>query len=1142
MLNPGQLGVHPPGALGVAMFVHAKAECLIGCAGDGITDLLRQQGGFKLEERGEVRTIPLKGRIFCNLLEAEAHHATPEVLIICCNPSQLQTLAADVINFIAAQIERGDIKHLEDVARHVPILLVLPNGILSDQFEQTYRGQLNEAALMDRLPGMTPEMIDVLIGRVVRGVSMQAGGRRGSGASAVYILEARGSIHFAGGSAAAASRVNEVLAAHGYTGRHIAGVPATRVEFDKAMISIVLNVGGLIHMVRDDGALIDLRMGDLCTDITKKEFVDRVTRAVFDVGRAIGAYGPADSYDAVWGGHRAIILAHADHVTSSVKSFRDAVLSGARSITLMTNEEWILTPLVQYAARASMPAEVDLFRSLGRRIQESMARAVKRQQSGEGGHPNGAQKMKLTAQRNISIELFETGCAPNEDLVLVGTMLDSDHLIKLELTIHLPDEQITRSRLEMIRSPFPVCRQVEAVARDLIGMRIQRGVLNEIAKRVGGRVGCSHIKELATNIIYFAASYMARRHAGLDVVGVDSSRIPSEERFRLTRRFLRDSCLAYCQTTPLELDERLGIRRLGEEHTSSVSLGELEPSMGVVLRERAARFGDKPYLRYWTQDGVITLSFAEFSRRVFQVARHLVELGVRPGDRMAMLSENRAEMYIAELAAMSIGAVSVPIFAGYPAAQVGYVLRHARPRFLFACNAKQLEKVDLARCSWLERTFCFSFDAKAAAMGAEDFSTLLAEGGAPHGRLDTRLEAVKPTDLALIMYTSGTTGPPKGVRLLHRNLVSQQKALSQVWDVGQDDVFLTYLPWHHSFGGLFERFMSLYNGSELCLDDSRGKDLDRMLENWKRFRPTLFFSVPRIHGMLISRAANNPQVASMLFDGRLRFVFTAAAPLPAHVEAAYREHNVPVLEGWGLTETSPCVTVRTSEHPWRAGYVGFPIPGVSIRIGSDQEILVKGPNVMEGYLDDEEATAHVISADGWFRTGDLGEFTSDGLRILGRRDGAFKLTTGEMVHPQRVENVLVNESHYIGTAVVLGSGRDFVGVLIFPDWARLHGWAQSRGLPEEGLSEHPAVLELFAAELDRVNPLIEPKYARIRRAVLADREPTLDRGELTPSAKVVRRVIIEAFRSRIDALFAPTQAETVIEVPSPDESLQKARS
>ncbi len=1123
MLKEGHLGVHPPGALGVAFFVHAGAECFIGRAGDGITHLLKNAGRLMLEDGGSARVVPLKGRIFANLLEADALGAMPEVLLACCTPAQLPGLTAELATFVENLVGRGHLRSVEDIRRHIPILLVLPNGILAEQTARIYRDQLVEASLLDRLPGVSQEMVDALLNRIVRGISLQAGGRRGTGEGTVYLKQPKGSVVFSGGGEGAQERVAAVLAAHGYPAVRIRGAPASRVEFDKAMISIVLNVGGLIHTVKEDGDLIDLRMGDLCHEPAHEPFVRTITRAVFDVGRACGAYAGGDDYETIWAEHRATILRSARHVTSSLKTFRDALETGLDHVALMSNEEWILTPLAAYAARAGLKAEEALFCSLGRRVQESMARAIKHRTLHANG--TGARTMKLTAQRNIGIELFEAGA---DDLVLVGTLLDSDHLIKLELTIHLADEQITRSRIEMIRAPFPVCREVEAVAERLVGLRVQRGVLNEIAARIGGRAGCSHIKELATNIIYFAASYVMRRRAGLDLVGVDSAHIPTEEKFRLTRNLLRDSCLAYCQTTPLGLDERIGIHRIGDEHGCPTPLGEFEPSLGAMIRDRAQRWGQRVYLRYRTADGAAALSWDGFAQRVFQIARHLLEQDVKPGDKVAVISENRPEMYMLELAAMSIGAVSVPIFAGYHAPQMAYVLRHSRPRFVVVSGPHQLAKIDRSLHPWVERFYCMDLGSAAKVWGAMDFAELTAEGGAPAGRLTTRIEAVRPTDLALVMYTSGTTGPPKGVRLCHRNLMSQQKALSLVWDVGEHDVFLSYLPWHHSFGGLFERLATLYNGCELCMEDSRGRDLDRLLENWRLFRPTIFFTVPRVLGQIVARCREDTAAEAVVFGDRLRFVFTAAAPLPAPVEAACREHKIPVLEGWGLTETSPCVTLRTAEHP--GGYVGFPIPGVSVRIGSDQEILVKGPNVMEGYLDDEEATAHVMDGDGWLHTGDLGEFTRNGLRILGRKDGAFKLTTGEMVHPQRVESILVNESPYIGTALVVGNGRDYVGALIFGDFARLHRWAAEQGIPDDGaLAAHPAVRALFGAELERLNALIEPRYQRVQRAVLAARELSLERGELTPSSKIVRRVVLEAFKKPMESMFdAP--GEDVIQV------------
>jgi long-chain acyl-CoA synthetase len=203
---------------------------------------------------------------------------------------------------------------------------------------------------------------------------------------------------------------------------------------------------------------------------------------------------------------------------------------------------------------------------------------------------------------------------------------------------------------------------------------------------------------------------------------------------------------------------------------------------------------------------------------------------------------------------------------------------------------------------------------------------------------------------------------------------------------------------------------------------------------------------------------------------------------------------------------------------------------VSVRINSDQEILVKGPNVMGGYLDDEEPTAHVIDDDGWFHSGDLGEFTPDGLRIFGRKDGAFKLTTGEKVHPQRIETLLVNESPFISLALAVGSGKDFVAVLLYPDLLRLRGWAAEQGLPTNFTLDHPAVRELVAAEIARINPMIEVKYQRVKRAALIEREPSLATGELTATGKLVRKAVLANYKHKVEDLFLAEPSDEVIVV------------
>ncbi|MCH8879160.1 MAG: AMP-binding protein [Planctomycetes bacterium] len=1127
MLCEGELGIHPPGALGVGFFIHAGAESLIGRGGDGITQLLKELGSLRLQDGDALREVSLKNRIFANVLEADALNRLPELLLVCCNPSQLPLLTGELTRFVESLVERGRLRSLEDIRRNVPILLVLPNGILSEFTLQTYLDQLTESILMDRLPGVTEEMNQALLDRIVRGISLQAGGRQGSGADTVYRLEKKGMLIFAGGGAAERERVEAIVAAHDYPFTHARDVPGTRIEFDKAMISIVLNVGGLIYTVKPSGELIDLRMGDLCKDSSKAQFIEQVTRAVFDVGRAIDAY-PADAtYDEVWADHHATILKFAGHVTSSLKTFRDALGAGLNTVSLFSNEEWILTPLAGYAAKAGLTDEEAMFKKLKLQVQQSMARAIRYRDHGSNGQSTRTQTMKLTAQRNISIEAFEAG---PDDMVLVGTMLDNEHLIKLEMNVHLPDEQITRSSLSMVRVPFLVCREVEAVADRLVGLRIERGVINEIAHRVGGGVGCSHIKELATNIVYFVASYLVRRRAGVDSMDGEFERKSPEERFGLTRDLLRDSCLAYCQTTPAGLDKQIGIQRIGEEHSHSLPLGEHAPSFGVLLRDRAAKRGDSVYVRYREGEQQHSITWNDFAGQTFQIARHLIELGIRPGDRICMMSENRPEMFMFELACMSIGVVTVPIFAGYPAPQAAYVLDHSRPKFVVASGNHQLQKIQRETLPWIKQYYCMDFDATAEQWGALDFKLLTAEGGASEQDLDDRIKRVQADDLIMVMYTSGTTGPPKGVKLCSRNLISQQQAISQIWNVTEKDVFMSYLPWHHSFGGLFERFMTLYSGCELCLDDSRGRSIDRLIENWLAFTPTLFFSVPRIHEAVLNHCHEHPEVERTILGGRLRFVFTAGAPLPAKIEAVYRRHEIPVLEGWGLTETSPCVTCTTAGSSWQSGYVGAPIPGVKIRIDTNQEILVKGPNVMLGYLDDEEATSHVITEEGWFRTGDLGEITPDGLRILGRKDRTFKLTNGEKVHPLRLENLLCGESPYISQALVLGSGEGFVGALLYLDFNRLSEWVAQRGLPSENCTKTPEVRDLYASEVERINEQIKVKYQRIRRVVFADRDPSMERGELTPSGKIVRKTVIDIYKKKIDVLFEPELSSDVIEV------------
>jgi len=452
---------------------------------------------------------------------------------------------------------------------------------------------------------------------------------------------------------------------------------------------------------------------------------------------------------------------------------------------------------------------------------------------------------------------------------------------------------------------------------------------------------------------------------------------------------------------------------------SGEALGQFDQSIGTMLEQRASAFSSRPILQEKGPDDIYhPITWEELFQLISNVGATLLSMGVQRGDRVAILSENRSEMLIQEMAVMSIGALSVPIFAGYFPHQIEFILNHAGARLLTVSTLSQLMK--LTECSdltKLEGIFLMDHDPdnigldSVQGVAVQPFSVL--SNTSPDDDLhkfSDALNAVSGEDSCLIMYTSGTTGNPKGVELKHSNLLSQQQAVRQLWNIGPDDRFLSYLPWHHSFGGLFERFMALYSGACLSIDESRGKNIQVILSNWKQIRPTIFFSVPSVYQRLANEIIASDSVRKEIFHEELRFVFTAAAPMPHDVSRLFTDSEIPVLEGWGLTETSPCSTLTDPKLERVSGVVGWPIPGVNIKMASDDEILVSGPNVMKGYYDDEDRNTKAFTTDGFFRTGDLGKIVDGGIKILGRRDGVFKLLSAEKVFAPQIEMALIGGS------------------------------------------------------------------------------------------------------------------------------------
>jgi long-chain acyl-CoA synthetase len=332
--------------------------------------------------------------------------------------------------------------------------------------------------------------------------------------------------------------------------------------------------------------------------------------------------------------------------------------------------------------------------------------------------------------------------------------------------------------------------------------------------------------------------------------------------------------------------------------------------------------------------------------------------------------------------------------------------------------------------------------------------------------------------------------------------------------------------------------MALWNGALLVIDDSRGRDLDRLIANFGEVKPTVYFSVPRVYQGLIARARADEKVREALLHPGLRLVFTAAAPLPAPAYRFFEEAGIPVHEGWGLTETSPCATLTRPGEPRESGVAGWPLPGTAVRLDRVEqadppqgEVLVRGPQVMRRYRNAPEDTARVLR-DGWLRTGDLGEWTDRGLRVRGRVDGVFKLENGEKVSSAVVEARLLASTPLLEQAVVLGDGQPFTTALCWISVPAVQSWAEANGLTPDpdALPQLPELRRALTEALQAANALAQVPYERVRRVALLGAPPSLETGELTPTQKVVRATVARRHAQLIDALREGSPHPAVLEI------------
>jgi long-chain acyl-CoA synthetase len=580
------------------------------------------------------------------------------------------------------------------------------------------------------------------------------------------------------------------------------------------------------------------------------------------------------------------------------------------------------------------------------------------------------------------------------------------------------------------------------------------------------------------------------------------------------------------------------------EPRSRATAGATQTIPGVFF-EQAARFGEREYLRFFSDGAWHGLSWIQMAERARRVACGLIAAGLKRGDHVALMSENRAEWLYSDLAILAAGGVTVPIYPTLPARVAGYIAEDSQTRL--AIVSSQGLAARLSGHDYPSRIFMIDTDI-GRWVENEPSPQLQSE-------LASRLESITPDLVATVVYTSGTTGDPKGVMLTHRHFLDMGSSALQAFHLGPDDLILSYLPYSHVLERVDGIFVETMAGCSFWL--ARG--LDTLVEDIQAARPTVMLGVPRVfekvyeavfdqvHGQPVykraifrwalgigaARLRGHPgpwlrlrvriaerlvlqSLRNRLTGGRLRFFISGGAPLNEKVEEFFWSLGVKILQGWGLTESTSGVTSNTEEeHRYRT--VGKALPGVQIRIEPDGEILVGGPCVMLGYKNRPEATAEVIS-DGWLKTGDMGFVDSDGfLTITDRKKDLIKTSGGKYVAPLPIESQLEHD-RYIKASLVVGDERPYVVALIVPDWDALR--ADNGLLGEPGSLERDAALRTrFGATVDQVNTGLA-SFETVKHFTLLERDFTEAEGELTPTLKKRRRVIAKHFQAEIDAMYS----------------------
>ncbi len=576
-------------------------------------------------------------------------------------------------------------------------------------------------------------------------------------------------------------------------------------------------------------------------------------------------------------------------------------------------------------------------------------------------------------------------------------------------------------------------------------------------------------------------------------------------------------------------------------------------------------FNKENHIMFKKEGKYQNISTKEFYNTVKYITLGLLSLGLKNSDKVSLLSETRYEWTFSDISIIIAGGVTVPIYPTLVPEQIKFIVEDSDSTMVIFSDINQWKKLSMIRDSLPAVKYYITFLDEPPSKEVITLKNLI-ELGKNYEKefpdlFDKKLKEGSENDLMTIIYTSGTTGVPKGVMLSHRNLISNVTAVKEILDINERDTTLSFLPLAH----VLERMVTyayLYFGASVAYAES----IDTVGENLMEIRPTIVVGVPRLFEKIYARVMDNvlssPPLRQKIFywavkvgkeygekilrkekipfflkikrgiadklvyskirertGGRIRFFVSGGAPLSKEIAEFFFALGIKILEGYGLTETSPVVSVNTEER-LKFGSVGPLLPGVEVKIAEDGEILVRGPNVMMGYYKNEEETKEVIK-DGWLHTGDIGRMDEDGfLYITDRKKELLVTSGGKNIAPQPIEN-MIKTSPYVNQVVCIGDKRKFVSALIVPNWEKLEEYAKNSGISystRSELTKTPEILDFMLKEVERMTPGLAP-FERVKKIALLENEFTVEGGEITPTLKVKRRVIDQKYKEIIDELY-----------------------